>query len=118
MAFVTGQAGFEAFSPRTVQDERVLALASKVRYVVDPDNPYPRQYTGHVRMVLKDGRVMEERQPHIRGGMQEPLSRTEIREKFLGNARYGGWSESKAQAFLAFAAGAFRQPPVLQEFRG
>ena len=24
----------------------------KVRYVVDPDNPYPRQFTGHVRVTL------------------------------------------------------------------
>ena len=58
-----------------MRDPRILALASKVRYVVDPDNPYPKAYTGHVRMTLKDGRVFEERQPHIRGGAHEPLSR-------------------------------------------
>src|SRR6185369_14764965 len=40
VAFVTGGAGFEAFTPGTVRDRRVLALAAKVRYVVDPKNPY------------------------------------------------------------------------------
>src|SRR5215510_4097668 len=78
VAFVTGGAGFEAFTEATVRDPRVLALASKVRYVVDPKNPYPKAYTGHVRMTLKDGRVFEERQPHIRGGVHEPLSRADI----------------------------------------
>ncbi len=39
VAFVTGGAGFEAFTDKTVRDPRILALASKVRYVVDPNNP-------------------------------------------------------------------------------
>jgi hypothetical protein len=51
--------------------ERILALASKVRYVVDPSNPYPRAYTGHVRFTLADGRMVEERQPFIRGGFHD-----------------------------------------------
>ena len=33
----------------------VLAVAAKVRYVVDPDNPYPKNFTGHVRAVMRDG---------------------------------------------------------------
>ena len=79
VAFVSGAAGLEAFSDATVRDERILGLARKVRYVVDPDNPYPRAYTGHVRMTLKDGSVHEERQPHMRGGIHEPLAREDIR---------------------------------------
>ena len=86
VAFVTGGAGFEAFSESAVRDARILALAAKVRYVVDPDNPYPQRYTGHVRMTLKDGRVFEERQPHIRGGVHGALSREDIDAKFRGNA--------------------------------
>ena len=90
-----------------MRDERILALAAKVRYVVDPNNPYPSAYTGHVRMTLKDGRVFEERQPHIRGGVHEPLSRAEIERKFRGNAAYGGWPAPLAERFLAFAREAF-----------
>ena len=45
----------------------------------------PEAFTGHVRMTLKDGRVFEERQPHIRGGAHEPLSREDIERKFRGN---------------------------------
>jgi 2-methylcitrate dehydratase PrpD len=117
VAFVTGEAGLDAFSDATARDERILGLARKVRYIVDPDNPYPRAYTGHVRMTLKDGSVHEERQPHIRGGIHEPLSGEDIRRKFSGNARYGGWPEALAGQFLEFAARAFDGAPDLAAFR-
>ena len=35
---------------------------------------------------LRDGSVIEERQPHMRGGAHEPLSRKDIEDKFLLNA--------------------------------
>jgi 2-methylcitrate dehydratase PrpD len=117
VAFVTGGAGFEAFSEKAVRDPRILQLAAKVHYAVDPQNPYPTAYTGHVRMKLNDGRVFEERQPHIRGGVHEPLSRADIERKFRGNAAYGGWTESLASKFLAFADRAFDATPDLAPFR-
>ena len=117
VAFVTGGAGFEAFSERTVRDERILGLAAKVRYAVDPANPYPARYTGHVKMTLKDGRVFEERQAHIRGGVQEPLSREELERKFRGNAVYGGWNAALADEFLAFSKEAFNGKMDLSPFR-
>ena len=83
------------------------SLAGKVRYVVDPNNPYPKAYTGHVKMTLKDGRVFEERQPHIRGGVNDPLTREDIENKFRGNIAFGGWSEAQATQFLQFARGLF-----------
>jgi 2-methylcitrate dehydratase PrpD len=118
VAFVTGGAGFEAFTERTVRDPRILALASRVRYVVDPDNPYPKSYTGHVKMTLNDGRVFEERQPHIRGGVHEPLSREEIEHKFRGNAQYGGWDAARADRLLHLARNAFDTRFDLGGFRG
>ena len=117
VAFVTGGAGFEAFSERTVRDAKILALAAKVRYVVDPDNPYPKRYTGHVRMTLKDGRVFEERQPHIRGGVHEPLSSGDIDAKFRGNAAWGRWPAPVADKFLTFAKDAFHGTIDLSRFR-
>jgi 2-methylcitrate dehydratase PrpD len=119
VAFVTGGAGLGAFTERTVFDERVLALASKVRYSIDPANPYPRAYTGHVRMTLRDGRVLEERQPHLRGGVHEPLSRGEIERKFRANAAHGGWSAAQADRFLDLARRAFDGASIdFASFRG
>ena len=110
VAFVTGGAGLSAFTEETAKDERILALASKVRYIVDPKNPYPRAYTGHVLMTLKDGKVFEERQPHIRGGAHEPLTRAEIEAKFRGNCEHGGWPKERAQRFLDSVPAFFDAP--------
>jgi len=105
--FVLGNAGLDAFTEERVRDPRLLALAGKVRYQIDPDNPYPNEYTGHVRVKLKNGSVLEERQAHIRGGKHEPLSRADVEDKFKHNCSYGGWSAAQAEAFLAWASGAF-----------
>jgi 2-methylcitrate dehydratase PrpD len=98
--FLRGSVGLDAFTDAAVRDAAVLALASKVRYVIDADNPYPNNYTGHIRAVLNDGRVIEERQPHFRGGAHEPLTRADIEEKFALNARHGGWVDKRAAATL------------------
>jgi 2-methylcitrate dehydratase PrpD len=96
-----------------------VALAGKVRYQVDPDNPYPNEYTGHVRVRMKDGSVVEERQAHLRGGAHEPLSRADVEDKFRHNCTYGGWSAAQADRFLAWAKGAFDAAAIsLSAFRG
>jgi 2-methylcitrate dehydratase PrpD len=118
VAFITGGAGLAAFTEETVRDPRILALAGKVRYVVDPNNPYPKAYTGHIRMTLKDGTVHEERQPHIRGGAHEPLSRDEIEDKFRRNVEFGGWTKKRADAFLQAAPKLFDGPLDLALLRG
>ena len=110
--FVLGNAGLDAFTDERVRDPRLVALAGKVRYEVDPDNPYPNEYTGHVRVRLKDGKVLEERQPHLRGGAHEPLSRADVEDKFRHNCAYGGWSEQQADQFLAWAKRAFDAAPI------
>jgi 2-methylcitrate dehydratase PrpD len=100
-ALVHGNVGLDAFTDAAVKDPAVRALASRVRYVVDPHNPYPNAFTGHIRMELNDGRVLEERQPHMRGGAQEPLTRTDIEDKFALCCRHGGWDRARIDAALA-----------------
>ena len=117
--FVLGNAGLDAFTDESVADPRLRALAAKVRYEVDPNNPYPNEYTGHIKVRLKGGKTLEERQPHIRGGKHEPLSRADVEEKFKGNCAYGGWSAKQAEEFLTLARRIFDAPRVdLSAFRG
>jgi 2-methylcitrate dehydratase PrpD len=115
--FVLGHAGLDAFTEERVRDERIRSLAAKIRYEIDPDNPYPDEFTGHVRVKLKDGTTLEERQPHMRGGAKEPLERADIEEKFRLNCAYGGWPAKRADAFLAFAKRAFDSGIDLASFR-
>jgi 2-methylcitrate dehydratase PrpD len=116
---VLGDAGLEAFSDARAADPRLAAVAAKVRYRIDPDDPYPKRFTGHIRATLVDGRVVELRQPHFRGGAAEPLTRAEIDAKFVSNARFGGWSDDRARDFLAFARRAWSVSRLdLTPFRG
>ncbi len=116
--FVHDGVGLDSFTEEVVRDERVRALAAKVSYEIDPDNPYPNVFTGHIRARLKDGRVIEERQPHFRGGAQEPLTRAEIEQKFLRNAMHGGWDEARAVKALALIKTLFNGPIDLTALRG
>jgi 2-methylcitrate dehydratase PrpD len=96
----------------------VLALAAKVKFVIDPHNPYPANYTGHIRATLKDGSVIEERQPHMRGGAQEPLTRQDVTDKFALNARHGGWTKAQGDATLKLLAGLYQGKIDLSSLRG
>ena len=102
--FVHGSVGLGAFSESAIRDPLVLALATKVTYTIDPQNPYPRGYTGHIRATMKDGRVIEERQPHLRGGAHEPLTRQDVVDKFGLNAAHGGWTGAQSDAALKLMA--------------
>jgi 2-methylcitrate dehydratase PrpD len=99
--FVRGNVGLGDFADEAVRDPAVVELAGKVRYQIDPNNPYPKNFTGHIRAVLNDGRVVEERQPHMRGGAHEPLTRHDIEDKFALNAAHGGWNEGHIKEALA-----------------
>ncbi|MGA8321881.1 MAG: MmgE/PrpD family protein [Xanthobacteraceae bacterium] len=116
--FVRGNVGLSDFTDAAVKDPAVLAVAAKVRYQIDPNNPYPKNFTGHIRATLRDGSVVEERQPYMRGGAQEPLTRADIEQKFLLNAKHGGWSEERAAEALKLIGGLFKGSVNLAALRG
>ena len=112
-----GNVGLGDFADEAVQDAAVLALAGKVRYRIDPQNPYPKNFTGHIRATLRDGTVVEERQPYMRGGAQEPLTRADIQDKFLLNATHGGWTAARAAQALKLIGTMFEGPVELKALR-
>src|SRR6266851_375716 len=116
--FVHGGVGLGAFTEAAIEDARVLALAAKVKFVIDPQNPYPNNYTGHIRATLKDGSVIEERQPYLRGGAQEPLTRQDVTDKFALNAKHGGWTGRQSDATLKLLAGWYDGKIDLSSLRG
>src|SRR6058998_10578 len=83
---VKGRATLAEFTDEAVHDEAVLRVAAKVTYEHDPTIDYPRQFVGHVAIRLHDGRIVEERQDHPRGGPEFPMAREELEAKFRGNA--------------------------------
>jgi 2-methylcitrate dehydratase PrpD len=117
-SLLRGHPGLDAFSDAAAADPEVRALASRVRYRIDPSNPYPREFTGHLRARLDDGGEVEERQAHLRGGAREPLGRSDLEAKFRANLRAGGWPEGRSEPALALARTLWDGAVDLKSLRG
>jgi 2-methylcitrate dehydratase MmgE/PrpD-like protein len=78
--------GLEEFTDEAILEPSVRALARKVRYELDSTIDYPRHFSGHVKICLADGSVLEANQAHPRGGFEDPLPPEEIEAKFRANA--------------------------------
>jgi 2-methylcitrate dehydratase PrpD len=105
-------AGLEAYTEAVVQGADIRALASKVSYIVDPHNPYPQQFTGHVRVHLKNGQVLEQRQGFFKGGVDHPMSDADLLQKFKANCKFGGLDVAQTDAILAQVNGLFKASTV------
>jgi hypothetical protein len=62
--------------------------------------------------------VIEERQPHLRGGAHEPLTRADLEEKLALNALHGGWDKGRTAAALRLAGTLFGETVDLSVLRG
>jgi 2-methylcitrate dehydratase PrpD len=97
VALLDGGAGLGQFTESRVRDERLLTLAERIVYRIDPDNDYPRNYSGHLQVEFADGSEQTFTQPHLRGGAHEPLSDAELLRKFHANTQFGGWSRQHSE---------------------
>ncbi|WP_449043238.1 MmgE/PrpD family protein [Paracoccus versutus] len=114
------EAGLRQFTEERIRDAALLDLTGRIGYEIDPDDEYPRNYTGTVIATLKDGSTRTARQPHLRGGRRERLPREEIVAKFRANCRFGGWDDARTEALLSSAQSLFmaENMAMLAGFRG
>lgn len=98
--FILDDAGLSAYTDDMVQRRDLRGLAAKVHYSIDPQNPYPKQFTGHISVTLKDGTVHTERQGFFKGGSDNPLSDEDLKRKFLANTEHGGFSPAMASTLM------------------
>lgn len=119
IGFLEGKAGLGQFSEESIADARARTLAAKVSYKINPDDPYPDQFIGHLRATLKSGETREVKQAYMRGGKAAPMSLAEVEGKFVDNAIYGGWTTADAQKARALVGGLFAQadPKTLRDLR-
>ena len=120
VALADGEAGLGQFTEQRIADRAVTDLAAKVHYETDPDNEYPRNYTGHLVVTLDDGSRLTANQPCLRGGRGAPLSDAEITRKFYANTAFGGWTNDRAEALAAYCSGLFDRDDLkeLRSFSG
>jgi len=112
VAFFDQAAGLEQFTEARVRDPQVRALAAKIHYVVDPQNEYPRNYSGRLVVTRTDGTVRTADQPYLRGGARAPLSHRELREKFYANITFAGLSRAQGEAMERWCAALFDEPDL------
>jgi hypothetical protein len=62
--------------------------------------------------------VIEERQPHFRGGAKEPLTRQDIEDKFVLNVKHGGWDAARAKRALTLLRNLYNGGIDLAPLRG
>ena len=67
VGFIDGKAGFEQFTDERVADPHCGRSRAKFPMSSIPNDPYPKNFTGHIRATLKDGTVREVRKaPYAR----------------------------------------------------
>jgi 2-methylcitrate dehydratase PrpD len=112
VALLRDNAGLSEYTDALAQDPALRALAGKVRYRIDPANPYPKQFTGHLRVTMKDGAVHEHRQAFFKGGAANPLSDDDMLFKFHANCAHGGLPRARAEALAAALHGIFNRSSI------
>jgi 2-methylcitrate dehydratase PrpD len=86
--------GLAAFDDENVDDPTVQAVRERVSFEVDPESGY-NPYETTVRIRTTDGQEFERVQDKPPGTPENPLSDTELEEKFLGCVQRAGHSNGE-----------------------
>ena len=109
VGFIRGDAGLNEFNEKSINDKEILSLASKVNYEIDPNNEYPKNYTGTLICKTSENEF-NEHQPCFRGGIREPLTKDDIDKKYNANLNYSKISEENKKNFNVFIETLFDRP--------
>lgn len=84
-AFVLGALNHDSYSETSLRDPRILLLADRVTYFVDEEASDRERLLGEVRVLLKDGRTLSNRND-MRGTQRNPACDEDYLGKFRSNA--------------------------------
>jgi 2-methylcitrate dehydratase PrpD len=84
-ALVHGSVRLAAFGPARMADPATRALMQRITLAVDPalDAAFPGRRAAQLRMQLRDGRVLTHMQPTRKGDPEQPLTDSELEQKYL-----------------------------------
>jgi 2-methylcitrate dehydratase PrpD len=114
-ALVLGRADTAAFQPPALGDPRIRDLARRVEVAADPEMS-PRRAdrpTARVRVLLRDGRALEETTTVVRGDADDPAPPEDVVAKFLALA-----SPVLGSSRAGRAADAVSEVDALEDVRG
>ncbi len=89
VALTDGSALLDQFSAQRIRDGRLLDLASRVELAVDPEfhRLYPARWGCRLQVELQDGQILTQEVLAAKGDPENPLTKEELRDKFLGLAQ-------------------------------
>jgi 2-methylcitrate dehydratase PrpD len=82
-----GRLGVEAYTDEAIKNPQILALASKVYNEIDETAPDSSRFKGWVIVKTKSGRTLERVVDDNWGSERNPLSASDVQQKFRENAR-------------------------------
>ena len=93
-----GEVGVATFAG-AADHRAALELAQRVQWRPWTGSGFPQRFAARVRIRMRDGTLLEESVPQVRGSPERPLTRAEIDGKFVANAalRLG---EARARGLL------------------
>jgi 2-methylcitrate dehydratase PrpD len=112
---IRGHAAISDFTDDALHDPQLQAFQSKVEMALDPevDSAYPQRWIGRVDVELVDGSVLSATVDAPKGDPENPLTRSEVEEKFRRLARFaGGASDDEAEHLLALGWHLDQEPTV------
>lgn len=83
---VMGRINVDTYEPSMIKDNRILQMAGRIRHESVSNTTYPEFFPGEVIVTLKDGTRFQHKVEVNRGMPGNPMTRTELIEKFRENA--------------------------------
>ena len=105
-----GGAGLEEFNETNIADESILKIANLIEYEIDPNDEYPKNYTGTLILETTDGNIIEAKQPCFRGGKKQPLTKKDFDTKFEKNLKYAKLNDQQVKNVEEFTNSIFDNP--------
>jgi 2-methylcitrate dehydratase PrpD len=87
-----GRASLADFTNDALHEKQLRAFHDKVNMALDPevDHAYPKRWMGHVSVVTRDGRTLDQRITSPKGDPDNALTRAELEDKALRLAAFTG----------------------------
>ena len=97
IGFLDQKAGLHEFTEQQLERQDLKDLTAKIDYSINPDDPYPAEYAGWIDVTDNHGQVHSFKQPCLRGGKKEPMSQSELNDKFTNNLLFAGLQSNDVQ---------------------
>ena len=107
VALVKGGAGLEEFTEINIKNSEILKIANLMTYEIDPNDEYPKNYTGTLIVETADGKTIEAKQPCFRGGKKQPLTKEDFDNKFNKNLKYAKLNDNQSKQLEEFTNSIF-----------